>query len=203
MTIFETTRPHFESLTPRQREIARLLVSGMTNLEVAGQLCISVHTIKAHRAEIMSRMQVNSFAELVNQFNKLKTSLPLTRATPLHVIVVEDDEWYRDYLTDNLNERGYSSIGVVDGEGLRAAWAQKPADVVILDIELGQGKENGLALATRILPNCPCGIIMVTAKGAQDERLEGLSTGADAYFAKPVNIDELSITITNLARRLR
>ncbi|ADL54561.1 response regulator [Gallionella capsiferriformans] len=201
MTIFETMRPHFESLTQRQREIARLLVSGMTNLEVAGQLCISVHTIKAHRAEIMSRMQVNSFAELVNQFNRLTPPLPLT--TPLHVIVVEDDEWYRDYLTDNLNERGYSSIGVVDGEGLRAAWAQKPADVVILDIELGQGKENGLALATRILSNCPCGIIMVTAKGAQDERLEGLSTGADAYFAKPVNIDELSITITNLARRLR
>lgn len=201
MTIFETMRPHFESLTQRQREIARLLVSGMTNLEVAGQLCISVHTIKAHRAEIMSRMQVNSFAELVNQFNRLTPPLPLT--TPLHVIVVEDDELYRDYLTDNLNERGYSSIGVVDGEGLRAAWAQKPADVVILDIELGQGKENGLALATRILSNCPCGIIMVTAKGAQDERLEGLSTGADAYFAKPVNIDELSITITNLARRLR
>ncbi|MDP1870196.1 MAG: response regulator [Gallionella sp.] len=202
MTIFETMRPHFESLTPRQREIARLLVSGMTNLQVAGQLCISVHTIKAHRAEIMSRMQVNSFAELVNQFNRLQTTLP-ARTTPLHVIVVEDDEWYRDYLTDNLSERGYSSIGVVDGEGLRAAWAQKPADVVILDIELGQGKENGLALAARILSNCPCGVIMVTAKGAQDERLEGLSIGVDAYFSKPVNIDELSITLTNLGRRLR
>ncbi|HCI52905.1 MAG TPA: hypothetical protein DE312_06245 [Gallionella sp.] len=202
MTIFETMRPHFESLTPRQREIARLLVSGMTNLQVAGQLCISVHTIKAHRAEIMSRMQVNSFAELVNQFNRLQTTLP-ARTTPLHVIVVEDDEWYRDYLTDNLSERGYSSIGVVDGEGLRSAWAQKPADVVILDIELGQGKENGLALAARILSNCPCGVIMVTAKGAQDERLEGLSIGVDAYFSKPVNIDELSITLTNLGRRLR
>lgn len=203
MTIFDTTRPHFESLTPRQKEIARLLVSGMTNLEVAEHLGISVHTIKAHRAEIMSRMQANSFAELINQFNKLEIILPVPRTSPLHVIVVKDDEWYRDYLTGNLNERGYSSVGVIDGDGLLAAWTQKPADVVILDIELGYGKENGLAIAARILSKCPCGIIIVTAKGAQDERLEGLSIGADAYFAKPVNIDELAITLTNLGRRLR
>jgi DNA-binding NarL/FixJ family response regulator len=203
MTIFDSPRIHVELLTPRQREIAGMLVSGMTNIEVAEHLCLSAHTIKAHRADIMSRMQANSFAELVHQFNRMQATQPEPRTTPLHVIVVEDDEWYRDYLTENLHERGYSSIGVVDGEGLRAAWAQQPADVVILDIELGHGKEDGLMIASRILSNCPCGIIMVTAKGAQDERLKGLSIGADAYFAKPVNIDELSITLTNLGRRLR
>jgi DNA-binding response OmpR family regulator len=43
---------------------------------------------------------------------------------------------------------------------------------------------------------------MVTAKGEMDDRLVGLGIGADAYFSKPVNINELAMTLFNLGRRL-
>jgi DNA-binding response OmpR family regulator len=44
---------------------------------------------------------------------------------------------------------------------------------------------------------------MVTARDTPADRIKGLNIGADAYFSKPVNIEELTITITNLGRRLR
>lgn len=196
----------FESLSPRQKEVALLLADGLTNTEIAECLEMTVHTVKAHRAEVMRRMKAPTFAYLVGQIQRLqlaKTTLDASRSKPFRIIVVEDDPWYRDYLTDNLNERGFIAVGVADGEGFNAAWAEFPADLVILDIELGINKENGIAIAARLLENSACGVIMVTAQGEPEDRLKGLSVGVDAYFAKPVNINELALTITNLRRRLR
>lgn len=199
-------RNRFESLSPRQKEVALLLADGLTNTEIAGCLGMTVHTVKAHRAEVMRRMEAPTFADLVGQIQRLQltqTTLDADRSRPFRIIVVEDDPWYRDYLTDNLNERGFVATGVSDGEGFNAAWTELPADLVILDIELGIDKENGIAIAARLLENTACGVIMVTAQGEPEDRLKGLSIGADAYFAKPVNINELALTITNLRRRLR
>lgn len=198
-------RNRFESLSPRQKEVALLLADGLTNTEIAGCLEMTVHTVKAHRAEVMRRMEAPTFADLIGQIQRLQltqTTLDAERSRPFRIIVVEDDPWYRDYLTDNMNERGFVATGVSDGEGFNAAWAELPADLVILDIELGIDKENGIAIAARLLENTACGVIMVTAQGEPEDRLKGLSIGADAYFAKPVNINELALTITNLRRRL-
>ena len=179
-----------------------LLVDGLTNTEIAEHLALTVHTVKAHRAEVMRRMEAHTFADLVGQLQRLKlakTTTDVGRSGPLRIIVVEDDPWYREYLTDNLNERGFMAIGVADGSELDAAWA----DIVILDIELGASKEGGIAIAAKLHKNSACGIIMVTAHGEADDRLKGLGVGADAYFSKPVNLNELVLTITNLRRRLR
>lgn len=195
----------FKSLSPRQVEIALLLADGLTNTEIAEKLGMTVHTVKAHRAEVMRRMESTSFADLVAQLQRFKSvsaTLGASRSSPLRIIVIENDKWYREYLTDNLNERGFISIGVADGDSFKSAWAEHPADIVILDIELGRNKEDGLAIASRLLKDSACGVVMVTARGALDERIKGLSIGADAYFAKPVNIDELTITLTNLGRRV-
>jgi DNA-binding NarL/FixJ family response regulator len=197
-------RKRFESLSPRQREVCLLLVDGLTNTEIAEHLGLTVHTVKAHRAEVMRRMEAHTFADLVSKIQCLKlASLGAERSGPLRILVVEDDPWYRVYLTDRLNERGFTAVGVPDGAGLDVAWAEAPADIVILDLELGADKEDGIAIAARLLKISACGVIMVTAHGEEDERLKGLSIGADAYFSKPVNIDELALTITNLQRRLR
>lgn len=206
MTAFDLVRKRFDSLTRRQREIFELLAEGSTNAQIAGSLGITVHTVKAHRAEVMRRMGAASFADLVSQFQRVRSagSIPAAaRKAPLAVIVVEDDEWYRDYLTENLAERGFAVTGAADGEGFDAAWAIRPADIVILDIGLGTGKEDGLAIAARLRAGATCGVIMLTGRGELDDRIRGLSTGADAYFAKPVSIEELAISIANLGRRLR
>lgn len=201
----ELIRNRFESLSPRQKEVSLLLADGLTNTEIAEHLGMTVHTVKAHRAEVMRRMEAQTFADLVGQIQRLKLIQPSHGADgsrPFRIIVVEDDPWYREYLTLNLNERGFMTVGVTDGEAFNAAWSESPADMVILDIELGINKENGIAIAARLHENSACGVIMVTSRGAQEDRIKGLSVGADAYFSKPVNINELALTITNLLRRL-
>lgn len=194
----------FESLSPRQRGVALLLCNGSTNMDIAQRLGVSIHTVKAHRAEIMRRMAVDSFAELVSHLQNFcsKEGESETHSGPLRIIVVEDDQWYREYLTDNLNALEFSAIGVADGTAFKTAWAEQPADIVVLDIELGSGQEDGLAIAAGLRACSSCGIVMVTARGEMDDRLVGLGIGADAYFAKPVNINELAITLNNLGRRL-
>ena len=196
---------NFESLSPRQKEVAMLLADGLTNTDIAECLGMTVHTVKAHRAEVMRRMGAYTFADLVGQI----LSLRLTKSTPntarsgtIRIIVVEDDPWHRDYLTENLNEHGFAAVGASDGDEFGRIWAESPADIVILDVELGINKEDGIAIAAKLLENHSCGVIMVTAHGEPEERIKGLSAGADAYFSKPVNINELVLTLTNLWRRL-
>lgn len=124
-------------------------------------------------------------------------------ATPIRVLVVEDDAWYRDHLTAALLERQFLVRGVADATEFAAGWAQQPADVVVLDIELGRTSEDGLTLASRLRALRSCGVIMASRRGGVDDRIKGLTVGADAYLAKPVNVDELAVTIVNLYRRLR
>lgn len=181
------------------------MADGLTNTDIAEYLGMTVHTVKAHRAEVMRRMEAHTFAELVGQIQRLHlTKMIRDPGCPrqFRIIVVEDDQWYRDYLAEGLNERGFITVGVTDSDSFNTVWAECPADLVILDIELGDNKENGIAIAARLLENSTCGVIMVTAQGEPEDRLKGLSVGADAYFSKPVNLNELALTITNLQRRL-
>lgn len=182
------------------------MADGLTNTEIAEYLGMTVHTVKAHRAEVMRRMEAHTFAGLVGQIQRLQLAKMIHDPScprPFRIIVVEDDPWYREYLADGLNERGFITVGVTDNESFNAAWTKCPADLVIFDIELGTTKENGIAIAAKLLENSACGVIMVTAQGEPEDRLKGLSAGADAYFSKPVNLNELALTITNLRRRLR
>lgn len=203
----EQLRKCFDSLSPRQKEVALLLVNGLTNPDIAECLDLTVHTVKAHRAEIMRRMEAGTFAQLIGYIQRLQqdiTAQLAARTGPLRVIVVEDDLWYRDYLTDNLNEHNFMTISVADGREFDKAWKEFQPDIVILDIELGLHKEDGISIASRLLESSSsCGVIMVTARGDPEDRLKGLSIGVDAYFSKPVNINELVFTVTNLGRRLR
>jgi len=202
----ENLRKCFESLSPRQKEVALLLANGLTNPDIAECLDLTVHTVKAHRAEIMRRMEATTFAQLVGSIQRLQqeaSTRPATRTGPLRIVVVEDDPWYRDYLADSLNEHNFITTSVADGREFNKVWMELQPDIVILDIELGLHKEDGISIASRLLESSSCGVIMVTAKGDSEDRLKGLSIGVDAYFSKPVNINELVFTITNLGRRIR
>jgi FixJ family two-component response regulator len=68
-------RASLSSLTPREREVMALVVMGMLNKQIAFELRISEKTIKAHRAQVMSKMQAGSLAELVHMADKLANEL--------------------------------------------------------------------------------------------------------------------------------
>lgn len=67
-------RNHYASLTPREREVMTLVVSGLLNKQVGGELGISEITVKAHRGQVMQKMKANSVADLVKMAARLQPS---------------------------------------------------------------------------------------------------------------------------------
>jgi len=67
----EELRGRYESLTPREREVMGLVVSGLLNKQVAAELCINEGTVKVHRGQVMQKMRAASLADLVRMSDKL------------------------------------------------------------------------------------------------------------------------------------
>ena len=69
-----------ETLTPREREVMRLVVAGLLNKQIASELGISEKTVNVHRSQVMQKMQADSLAELVRMAEKLQLSSPHTQS---------------------------------------------------------------------------------------------------------------------------
>jgi FixJ family two-component response regulator len=67
-------REHYASLTPRERDVMALVVSGLLNKQAAGELGITESTVKAHRGQLMQKMKANSVADLVKMTARLHQS---------------------------------------------------------------------------------------------------------------------------------
>jgi FixJ family two-component response regulator len=78
-------RSRYESLTPRERQVMALIVSGLLNKQVGGELGISEITVKAHRGQVMQKMQAKSFAELVKLATRLGPHRALNLSSSVHV----------------------------------------------------------------------------------------------------------------------
>lgn len=195
-----------QSLTNRQMQVCELVVSGLTNKQIAEKLSITVHTVKVHRAEVMRHMQVDSVAELVRAVmapqQPASAASLIDLARPLRIIIVEDQDLLRQLMSRSLTQFGHHAVGVINSTELDQEWARGPADILILDIELGT-QDTGYDIAERYRSAHGCGIILVSARGRVDDRITGLDKGADAYFVKPVSFKELNAAVINLGRRLR
>ena len=67
-------RGRYSSLTPRERQVMALVVSGLLNKQVGGELGISELTVKAHRGQVMQKMKANSLADLVRMAARLQNA---------------------------------------------------------------------------------------------------------------------------------
>ncbi|ROI01678.1 DNA-binding response regulator [Chryseobacterium sp. G0240] len=117
-----------------------------------------------------------------------------------HILLVEDDDRLSQLITKGLRESEFEVSMVYDGiTGLKLA-LQKDFDLVITDIILPQ--KNGLEFCSEIKalkPDLP--IIMLTALGTTDDKLEGFDAGADDYMTKPFEMRELVARIRVLLKR--
>jgi len=108
----------------------------------------------------------------------------------------------RTALHDVLAAEGYRVLTAADGEGgLQKSIAEKP-DLVLLDIMLPKLDGYAVCAELRRLSN-PVPILMLTAKGQIEDRVQGLDVGADDYLVKPFSTEELLARVRALLRRAR
>jgi DNA-binding response OmpR family regulator len=117
------------------------------------------------------------------------------------IAVVEDETSLRADVVEYLSACGHEAVGCEDGRALDDALAKRPADIIILDVNLPG--EDGFSIAKRLRDHSDVGIIMLTARNVGIDRVVGLEIGADVYLVKPVELRELEAQIRTLARRLK
>jgi DNA-binding response OmpR family regulator len=117
------------------------------------------------------------------------------------VIVVEDEPITRAQLRAHLEEAGHAVLERGDGEDLTTLVDTVDAELLLLDISLPGA--DGLTLAREIRARSDIGIILVTGRDEQIDRLEGLESGADDYVTKPFDPRELLTRARNLVRRVQ
>lgn len=124
----------------------------------------------------------------------------MPQQVPLQLTLVEDNADLRDDLQFQLRSQGLQVAALADAVALDQHLLSAQCDVVVLDI--GLPGESGLSIAARLRQTHPAmGIIMLTAHGELDSRLDGYKQGADAYLVKPVDWRELLAQIHALHRR--
>jgi two-component system, OmpR family, KDP operon response regulator KdpE len=117
------------------------------------------------------------------------------------VLLVEDDRNIVDLIRSNLSVRGYDVV--VSTDGTKTIWqleTERP-DLVILDLMLPGA--DGFDLCREIRERSPVGIIVVSARRGEHDKVQALNLGADDYITKPFGIEELLARITATLRRTR
>jgi DNA-binding response OmpR family regulator len=118
----------------------------------------------------------------------------------MRVLVVEDNSVVADAVAEGLRDQGMAVDVAYDGAGGLEKAAAYDYDVVILDRDLPG--LHGDRVCERIVESpSPSRILMLTAAGQVEDRVEGLNLGADDYLAKPFDFTELVARVRSLARR--
>ncbi|NUP36973.1 MAG: response regulator transcription factor [Streptomyces sp.] len=118
-----------------------------------------------------------------------------------HVLVVEDDPTVAEVVCGYLGRSGYTVDQAEDGPTALARAAVHRPDLVVLDLMLPG--MDGLEVCRRIRGHEPVPVIMLTARGDEDDRILGLEVGADDYVTKPFSPRELMLRVRSVLRRTR
>ena len=116
-----------------------------------------------------------------------------------HILVVDDDDGIRSLVKKYLNENNFLVTTSSDAENASEKIKVIEFDLIVLDIMM-PGK-NGLEFIQENKKKINTPILLLTAKGEANERVEGLETGADDYLAKPFEPKELLLRIKNILNK--
>ena len=118
----------------------------------------------------------------------------------MRIMLVEDDRPLAEALTTLLVQSGYAVDTVHDGLSAEALGASERFDLVILDLNLPE--MDGLAVLRAMRARSDDAAVMIlTARGAPEDRVRGLNLGADDYLTKPFDIAEFEARVRSLLRR--
>ena len=118
----------------------------------------------------------------------------------MRILVVEDEASLRDGIVDLLSGDGHAVSAVGDGVAGVEAGLREPFDLIVLDLMLP--RLDGMEVCRRLRaarPGMP--ILMLTARGSEDDKVRGLIEGADDYVTKPFSARELLARVRALGRR--
>ncbi|WP_050374122.1 response regulator transcription factor [Streptomyces acidiscabies] len=115
------------------------------------------------------------------------------------VLVVDDDPTVSEVVAGYLDRAGFAVEVAADGPAAVARAAAHPPDLVVLDLMLPG--MDGLEVCRRVRADGPLPVIMLTARGDEEDRILGLEVGADDYVTKPFSPRELVLRVESVLRR--
>jgi two-component system phosphate regulon response regulator OmpR len=118
-----------------------------------------------------------------------------------HLLVVDDDRRLRDLLSRFLFAEGYRVTTAETAAEARAKLEGLRFDLLILDVMMPG--ETGFEFARKLRATSSVPILMLTARGEAESRIQGLEIGADDYIGKPFEPRELSLRVANILKRVR
>ncbi|WVT77590.1 response regulator transcription factor (plasmid) [Sinorhizobium chiapasense] len=118
----------------------------------------------------------------------------------MRILLVEDNQDLAEGLSAILRGSGYAVDVVSDGASAHAVAAAETFDLVILDLNLPEMDGLDVLRAMRARQN-RAAVLILTARGAPEERIKGLDLGADDYMIKPFDVGELEARVRVLLRR--
>jgi two-component system phosphate regulon response regulator PhoB len=124
------------------------------------------------------------------------------KGTAPHILIVEDEAPLAELIRYNLASEGFRISVASDGEEAELLLAEEGADLVVLDWMLPG--MSGLELCRRLRrrdATKALAVLMLTARGEEDDRVRGLATGADDYVVKPFSVPEMVARVKALLRR--
>jgi DNA-binding response OmpR family regulator len=118
-----------------------------------------------------------------------------------NILIVDDEEGFCSVIQEYLCGEGYRVATAHDGNAMRRAIAERPVDLVLLDLKLPG--EDGLKLTRVLRQETTASIIILTGRGDPIDRIVGLEMGADDYLPKPFHLRELLARVKSVLRRTR
>ena len=118
-----------------------------------------------------------------------------------HILVVDDDNRIRELVSQYLKKNQFLVTTAKDALDAKKKLEIIKFDILVLDIMMPG--ESGLSLTKEIKKNNPMPIILLTAKGETQDRIEGLELGADDYLGKPFEPKELLLRIRNILNKTK
>ncbi len=186
------------------RDIVKLMGG---RLELSTQLGVGSSFIVElpEQSEIHLRQisETMALASIKADEQKLTTIRPeAAKGQGPHILVVDDHELNCELLRDILQEEGYTISVAFGGQEALQFLRQKHPDLVLLDMMMPyvSGEDVIKAMqADTLMQDIP--VILITARASEDDRLFGLSLGADDYLAKPIHHEELLFRVRNILHR--